>query len=180
MAPNAPTLTNVSAGLALTILGPMSVLDLRLLLRATVTLFFLTTVRARDLVQLLISLVRKASLLSDVAAFAAAICPRLTAHKAIEQIAIGLYLVRGTFEEPSKAHQIERKHRPVGRVVLRQDVTHRQREHGRAQLKLCEFARRGQRLGCVGQMFAGRTPGQDIIDLLEPVYGRLHWSLICI
>ena len=27
-------------------------------------------------------------------------------------------------------------------------------------------------------MLAGRTPGQDIISLLEPVYGRLHWSLI--
>ena len=99
----------------LAILGPVSVLVLRLPLSAAVTLSFPAAVRARGLVQLLISLVHKTGLLRDTAALAVAICPRLTARRAvvlIKQIVIGLYLIRDTFEEPSKGHQIACERRP--------------------------------------------------------------------
>ena len=97
-------------------------LDLRLQLSTAVTLMLFVAVRARDLARLLISLVRKAGLLWDAAVLAVTTCPGLTARGAfqlVEQIAIGLELIRGEFEEPGKARQIARKYRPVDRVVLR-------------------------------------------------------------
>ena len=163
------------------IFGPVSVLDPRLPLRAAVTLTFLIVVRARDLAWLLISRVRKAGLLWDAAALIAATCPSLTARNAlvlIKQITIGLDLFRSALEEPGKASQVSRERRPVARVILSQHVTHQRREHGGAQLKLSELARRGQRLGCVGQIFAGGAQRQDIINLLDMVNERFHWRRI--
>ena len=107
----------------------MSVLDLRLLLilSAAVALTFFVAVRVRDLARLLISWVRKAGLLWDAAVLATTTCPGLVARCAlqlIEQIAIGLDLFRGAFEEPCKARQIACERLPVGRVVLRQNMMH--------------------------------------------------------
>ena len=81
----------------------MSILDLRLPFSTAVTLFFLLAVLARYFARFLVSLGRKASLLGDAAVLAASICPGLTAGDAlvlIEQITVGLNLVRGALEEP--------------------------------------------------------------------------------
>ena len=100
----------------------------------------------RYLARLTISRGRKVSLLGDAAALAASICPDPTARDAlvlIDHITIGLNLVRSALEEPGKASQVSRERRPVARVILSQHVTHQRREHGGAQLKLSELARRG-------------------------------------
>ena len=116
-----------------------------------------------------------------MAAFAGGICPVLTARDAlvlIEQIAIGLDLFRGALEEPGKGSKVASKRRSMGGIVLRQNMTRRRREHHSPQLKIRELAWLGQRLRRVGQLLAGRAPGQELIDLLDPVDQSFHWCLV--
>ena len=132
--PDAPTLVAVSAGFVLAVglkdlanFCPVGVLGLRLPLSAAVALTLFVAVQARYLARLLVSRVRKAGLLRDAAALAAATCFSLTTRDAlvlIEQIAIGLNLVRGAIEEPGEARQIALERCSVDKVVLRQNGTH--------------------------------------------------------